>query len=69
MAQFSVNPAGEQFPIPERADYAAEFQRVSGLAAKARAEGKEIVVVGVASEGVSQRAPRRASDMEVDRRD
>ena len=43
--EYSYSPSGEAFPIPSRDDYAREFQRVSDLAAKARAQGKEIVVV------------------------
>jgi len=45
MADQSVSPAGEAFPIPQRQDYAAEYERISGLVEAARAEGKEIVVV------------------------
>ena len=45
MPDYSVNPAGEKFPIPEKADYAAELQRVNRLADAARADGKEVVVV------------------------
>ena len=45
MAGFSVNPAGEKFDLPETADFDKEFARVEALAAAARAEGKEIVVV------------------------
>jgi len=41
----SVSPAGEKFPIPAPADYAKELKRIEALAAQARAEGKEIVVV------------------------
>lgn len=41
----SVSPSGESFPLPSRADYDTEFQRVQNLADAARAEGKEIVVV------------------------
>jgi nucleotide sugar dehydrogenase len=41
----SVSPAGEQFPLPLEEEYGAEFDRVAALAAQARAEGKEIVVV------------------------
>jgi nucleotide sugar dehydrogenase len=43
--QFSVAPDGERFPLPDAAEYAAELRRLRKLAAKARAEGKEIVVV------------------------
>jgi nucleotide sugar dehydrogenase len=45
MTQYSVSPSGERFAIPEKADYAAEFARLERLAAEARAEGKQIVVV------------------------
>lgn len=43
--QYSVSPAGEKFAIPLPKEYAAEFKRVEALAAKARKEGKEVVVV------------------------
>lgn len=45
MPEYSVSPAGEQFPIPEKPDYDAELERIKGLVDQARAEGKEIVVV------------------------
>ena len=45
MAEFSVSPSGEKFPIPAKGEYAAELERVRALADKARAEGKEVVVV------------------------
>jgi UDP-N-acetyl-D-glucosamine dehydrogenase len=45
MAQVSISPNGEQFPIPVESEYAAEFQRLSRLSESARREGKEIVVV------------------------
>ncbi|MBN1893132.1 nucleotide sugar dehydrogenase [bacterium] len=41
----SVSPDGEIFPIPDKAEYAKELERLTALADKARAEGKEIVVV------------------------
>ncbi|MCE9615219.1 MAG: GDP-mannose dehydrogenase [Lentisphaerae bacterium] len=41
----SVSPAGEAFPLPKAGDYAAEMKRLEKLAAKARAEGREVVVV------------------------
>jgi UDP-N-acetyl-D-glucosamine dehydrogenase len=44
-AKYSISPAGERFPIPPAADYAAELQRVTRLAAAARKDGREIVVV------------------------
>ncbi len=42
---YSVSPAGEKFSIPKKGQYAAEFNRLKKLAAAARAEGKEVVVV------------------------
>ena len=42
---YSASPAGEQFEIPQSADYASEFERIERLAAQARNEGKEVVVV------------------------
>jgi nucleotide sugar dehydrogenase len=45
MPEQSVNPAGEQFPLPEKHEYAAELGRLERLADAARAEGKEVVVV------------------------
>jgi nucleotide sugar dehydrogenase len=45
MSEFSVSPAGEEFPIPNRDEYAAEFERIESLVQAARSEGKEIVVV------------------------
>ncbi|MCJ7543977.1 MAG: GDP-mannose dehydrogenase [Phycisphaerae bacterium] len=45
MTAFSASPSGEKFPIPQEKDYPAEFQRMEALAAAARKEGKEIVVV------------------------
>ncbi len=45
MADYSVSPAGEKFPIPSRDEYPAEFKRVELLVAAARQDGKEIVVV------------------------
>jgi len=45
MAEYSLNPAGEKFKIPTQKEYAAEFDRVAALAAEAREQGKEIVVV------------------------
>ncbi|MBN1578099.1 MAG: nucleotide sugar dehydrogenase [Chitinispirillaceae bacterium] len=43
--QFSISPSGEKFPIPPKADYAAEFDRIAKLVDNNRAEGKEIVAV------------------------
>ena len=45
MPDYSISPSGERFALPTPEDYAAEFARVSKLAATARSEGKEIVVV------------------------
>lgn len=45
MADYSVAPSGDKYPIPTKAEYADELARVEKLAATARAEGKEIVVV------------------------
>jgi UDP-N-acetyl-D-glucosamine dehydrogenase len=42
---YSVNPAGEQFALPQKNEYENDFKRLEKLAAKARSEGKEIVVV------------------------
>lgn len=42
---YSVSPFGEKYPIPEKGEYKAEFNRVKKLTDKAREEGKEIVVV------------------------
>jgi len=43
--KYSVNPAGEKFPIPLKSEYQEEYERVKKLSEKARGEGKEIVVV------------------------
>ena len=45
MAEYSLSPSGEKFPLPTQEDYAAEYQRLERLAAEAREEGKEVVVV------------------------
>ena len=45
MGEYSISPAGEQFTVPEKDQYDAEFKRIESLAAAAREEGKEIVVV------------------------
>ncbi|MBN1479766.1 nucleotide sugar dehydrogenase [candidate division KSB1 bacterium] len=41
----SKSPNGEVFAIPEKAEYAPELERLKRLTDKARAEGKEIVIV------------------------
>jgi UDP-N-acetyl-D-glucosamine dehydrogenase len=43
--QVSISPDGEQFPIPGKDEYAAEFERLKDLADRNRAMGREIVVV------------------------
>ena len=45
MIEHSVSPGGEKFPLPGKEEYAAEFERLERLAAAARKEGKEVVVV------------------------
>jgi nucleotide sugar dehydrogenase len=45
MAEHSVSPAGEKFPLPDRHEYATELKRLEALTRQARDEGKEIVVV------------------------
>ncbi len=45
MPDHSVSPSGERFPLPRPEDDAAEFLRLETLAAEARAQGKEVVVV------------------------
>ena len=45
MAEYSISPAGEQFTVPEKDQYDAEFKRIESLAAAAREQGKEVVVV------------------------
>lgn len=43
--QYSVSPAGETFPLPQKQDYKDEFARIEKRVNQARKEGKEIVVV------------------------
>ena len=43
--KYSLSPAGEKFAIPERSDYAQEFDRIAKLVEQNRAAGKEIVAV------------------------
>ncbi len=45
MTEYSVSPNGRKFPVPQQDEYNTEFKRIELLAEKARAEGKEIVVV------------------------
>jgi nucleotide sugar dehydrogenase len=43
--ELSVSPAGEEFQLPAKEDYAKELARLEKLVVAARADGKEIVVV------------------------
>jgi len=45
MTEYSLSPSGEKVPLPGENDYAAEYERLERLAAQARSEGKEVVVV------------------------
>ena len=45
MVEYSISPTGEKFEIPAQSQYREEFKRIQELVEKARAEGKEIVVV------------------------
>ena len=45
MADYSISPTGEKFPIPQNNEYDVEFNRIRSLAESARGQGKEIVVV------------------------
>jgi len=42
---YSVSPEGVKFPLPEKADYQAEFERLQDMVTEQRALGREIVVV------------------------
>ncbi len=41
----SISPTGEEFALPSREEYQAEFARLEALAAEQRKSGKEVVVV------------------------
>jgi nucleotide sugar dehydrogenase len=43
--EYSIDPTGERFPLPEPQEYGPEFARLEKLVQAARADGKEIVVV------------------------
>lgn len=43
--QWSINPAGEKFPLPEEKDYQIEFERLTELTQQAHQKGQEVVVV------------------------
>jgi UDP-N-acetyl-D-glucosamine dehydrogenase len=45
MTCYSISPTGEKFPIPQKDEYTAEYNRVASLAEQARNEDKEIIVV------------------------
>lgn len=45
MSEVSVSPSGEQFPLPQPTEYAAEYARLEALANQAREAGQEVVVV------------------------
>jgi UDP-N-acetyl-D-glucosamine dehydrogenase len=45
MTEYSLSPSGEKVPLPAREDYATEYRRLEHLAAQARREGMEVVVV------------------------
>jgi UDP-N-acetyl-D-glucosamine dehydrogenase len=45
MSEYSMNPEGIKYQLPAKEEYSKELQRVESLAAAARKEGKEIVVV------------------------
>ena len=45
MSEYSISPSGERFPLPSKEDYEAEYRRLEELAAAAREDGKEVVVV------------------------
>jgi len=45
MTEYSVSPSGEKVALPAEGDYAAEYARLERLAAQARADGQEVVVV------------------------
>ncbi|MBP1753480.1 MAG: UDP-glucose/GDP-mannose dehydrogenase, partial [Geobacteraceae bacterium] len=44
-AKYSTGPGGEKFPLPQPEEYEAEYERIEALVKRARAEGKDIVVV------------------------
>ena len=43
--KYSISPSGEKFAIPEKAEYAKEFERIAKLVEENRTAGKEIVAV------------------------
>ena len=45
MPEYSISPSGERFALPTKEDYAIEYRRLQELAAAAREDNKEVVVV------------------------
>lgn len=45
MAEYSISPSGEKFPLPGTEDYGKEFKRLEEMARRQRAMGREVVVV------------------------
>jgi UDP-N-acetyl-D-glucosamine dehydrogenase len=45
MVEYSYSPTGEQVKLPDREEYAAEFERIKELVKNQRSLGREIVVV------------------------
>jgi len=45
VAEYSLSPQGEKFPLPARGDYGKEFERLKALVSQQRSLGREIVVV------------------------
>ncbi len=45
MTQWSINPIGEKFLLPEEKDYQIEFERLTSLTKEAHEKGQEVVVV------------------------
>lgn len=43
--QYSISPYGEKFPLPGKADYQKEYERIKILTDDARKQGREVVVV------------------------
>jgi len=45
VSKYSISPAGEKFPLPQKQEYSKEFARIEKLVNQARKDCKEIVVV------------------------
>ena len=70
MTEYAVSPSGERFPLPTPEDDAAEMRRLEALAAEARRNGMEVVVVmglgfvgAVMAAIVSSVYPRRCAEL------